>query len=429
MKPITNTRALAALSLVKVCQDGFAFDPLWVRTQYTHLESRDTAFITYLCFGVLRFYPRLKAWLQTLMRQPLKSKDADIQHLLMVGLFQLFYTDTPAFAAIHASVDAVKALNKPWAQGLVNGVLRQAQRSSDQLQAMNNIEQKTAHPEWFITMLKTAWPDEWEKIIAANLEHPPFTLRVNLNQISRENYSQLLGDAVFALCTFSPAGMILEEALPIDKLPGFQDGLVSIQDEAAQLAASLLNVKPGHSVLDACCAPGGKTAHLLETASELDLTALDIDEARLALVKETLSRLHLKANCLAADAASWTSTTPFDRILLDAPCSATGVIRRHPDIKLHRRPQDLQLLVQQQRLLLDNLWQLLKPGGILVYATCSILPMENVDQISHFLQTHPDAKEEPILQNFGVKQTYGRQILPGLHQMDGFYYARLCKQG
>lgn len=422
-----NTRAHAASILLTVYHEGHAFDPQIVRNRHATLSERDQSFIIHLCFGVLRFYPRLEAWLAQLMKQPLKPKDLDIKLLLMIGLYQLFYTDTPQFAAIHSTVDALKILHKSWAKSLVNGVLRQALRSQDTLLALENTVAKTALPQWLATLFEQAWPEHFEEIIDANLQHPPFTLRINLQTTTRNDYRQTIPKMRVENTHFSPAGIILEHPMNVNALPGFDKGYISVQDEAAQLAAYLLDLKPNLRVLDACSAPGGKCAHILETESQCHVIALDNDEERLKRVRDTLNRLALSATCIAADAKTWSSAELFDRILLDVPCSATGIIRRHPDIKFHRQPEDIPLLVQQQRLLLDNMWQLLKPGGILVYATCSILPQENVEQIAHFLHTHPDAREEPILENWGIKQTYGRQILPGSHQMDGFYYARLCK--
>ncbi len=423
---------MACKVLEKVICEVKPFHPQLVTSCFPNIDSRDASYVSHLCFGVLRFYPRLLLWLKPLMRQPLKPNDKDIELLIILGLYQLFYTDTPAYAAMHATVEATKQLKKKWAQPLVNGVLRQAQRLGEKLKN-NTLVGRTAHPEWLAKALQKAWPNDWENIIEANLQHPPFVLRVNLSKISRENYLELLGEKGIqaSIVEHCDAGLLLNEGISVDLLPGFATGLVSVQDGAAQLAAKLLDLKSGQRVLDACAAPGGKSAHILETMPTLKcLVALEKDETRYKRLLGSLARSGLSARTHCADAttpSTWWDGERFDRILLDAPCSATGIIRRHPDIKLHRQPQDILLLVQQQKELLEKLWPLLKPDGILLYATCSVLPQENVERIAHFLQTHPDAKELPIKDGWGIEQRFGQQILPNQH-MDGFYYARLHKQ-
>lgn len=429
-----NSRAMACKMLLKVVHEGKSFHPQLIVAAYPQLDERDCAFISHLCFGVLRFYNRLQGSLNGLLRRPLKPKDKDLTLLMMVGLYQLFYTDIPPFAIVHATVEASGQLSKPWARGLINGVLRQALRNGNEIKMTDPLTMRTSHPQWLVKALQQAWPQDWEHILEANLQHPPFVLRVNLSKISRENYLQsLLENEIEATpLAFCPAGILVLRGCAVESLPHFSDGFVSVQDGAAQLAGPLLNTEPSQHVLDACAAPGGKTTHLLEIEKSLNLLALDKDPQRLLRVNEALQRLNLCAKTLCADAAapqSWWKHQTFDRILLDAPCSATGVIRRHPDIKLHRQLTDITLLAQQQKNLLDKLWPLLKPNGILLYATCSILPQENVDQIAQFLQTHSDAQELPIMENWGRAQKYGRQVLPGQHDMDGFYYARLYKIG
>ena len=429
----TNTRALACKILLKVVKEGKSFHPQFITTIYPKLDPRDAAFVAHLCFGVLRYYLRLQGWLHTLMRQPLKPKDQDLTLLLMIGLYQIHYTDIPPYASIHATVEACRQLSKNWALKLVNGVLREAQRQGKEIHPHHNQEIRTAHPAWLVQTLQQAWPTDWETIIEANQQHPPFALRVNLNKISRNDYLQKLEDNQIAAnsMAFCEAGIIIDNQTALEALPGFNEGFVSVQDGAAQLAATLLEVEAGHHILDACAAPGGKTAHLLELHPQISVVAIEKDSERFARLNNTLKRLECAANTLCADATApeaWWDGQLFDRILLDAPCSATGIIRRHPDIKLHRQPEDILLLAKQQTLLLEKLWPLLKPGGILIYATCSILPHENVDRIEHFLQTHPDAQEYPLQGTWGAAQKYGQQILPGQHTMDGFYYARLCKK-
>ncbi len=427
-----NTRAIACKILEKVIKEGKSFHPQLIASSFKHLSTQDLGFVSHLCFGTLRYYPRLEEWLKTLLRHPLKEQDTDVKILLALGLYQLFYSDTPPYAAMNETVEAAFQINKKWAKALINGVLRQAQRSKDKLHDINHICNKTATPEWLVKRLQKAWGAQHEAICEAQLAHPPFSLRINHSKTTRENYIKLLSDKelVASVIEYCPQGFILETPCAVDELPQFQEGVVSVQDGAAQLAAHLLDVKQKQRILDACAAPGGKTAHLLEIEPTLQVTALDKDESRCALLQATLKRTGcpVKVQCTdAADTNAWWDGELFDRILLDAPCSATGIIRRHPDIKLHRRHSDLPLLVRQQKTLLDKLWLLLKPNGILLYATCSVLPEENVEVIEQFLQTHPDAKELPIMEDWGITQKVGRQILPGQHQMDGFYYARLTK--
>jgi 16S rRNA (cytosine967-C5)-methyltransferase len=327
------------------------------------------------------------------------------------------------------TVNAVNALERPWAKGLVNAVLRRAQRERDQSAAVLSEAAQWSHPGWLLQRLQSAWPEEWQAICAANNQAAPMTLRINRRRAARDAYQEMLAarDSVAEFTAYSPDGLRLERPLPVTALPGFSDGWVSVQDEAAQLAALLLAPQPGERVLDACAAPGGKTAHLLEVQPELDgLLALDQSAERLVRCSDTLRRLGLRADCQVGDAAQpehWWDGRPFDRILIDAPCSATGVIRRHPDIKLLRRPDDIDRLRAQQQDILEALWPLLRPGGRLLYATCSVLPEENTQQVRDFLQRHPDARERAIAAPWGRPQQAGRQILPGEAGMDGFYFA------
>lgn len=428
MKKITNSRALACQVLLKVTQ-GKPLQSSWVTQMTTHLNEREQAFILHLCFGVLRYYYRLQEQLQKNLHRPLKAKDSDLKLLMLIGLYQLLYSDTPAYAAINETVKATNELNKSWARALVNRILRQV---SGQTFVTDSLTAQWNHPQWFIDFIKEAWPQHWQMILQANLEHPPFMLRVNLSKISRADYLLKLQQANITSTplAFSPAGLQIHGAVKVEQLPGFTQGFISVQDEAAQLACSLLALEPHLRILDACAAPGGKTSHLLEAQPHLHIDALEKAPSRLVLLKQTLSRLGFKANLIEADATqpdTWWDQQPFDRILLDAPCSASGVIRRHPDIKLHRQEGELKQLAEYQHLLLKQLWPLLKPNGLLLYATCSIFPQENVQLIQEFIANQVDAKEEPIYSEWGIAQKYGRQILPGQHQMDGFYYARLRK--
>jgi len=424
---MTNTRAIACQLLLKVIQEGKSFDPDWIHA-FPSLSSRDQSFVIHLCFGVLRHYFSLQAALSTYLPRPLKPKEGDLQLLALIGLYQLWCSDTSPHAALHETVAAVPP-RKRWAKGLLNAVLRKAQTQKGH-PLLEDL--KKGHPLWLVEAFQKAWPEDWEAILKANQRHAPLTLRVNLTKTSREDYLKFLKAPAIPL-SFSPAGIQLIDPVPIQQLPYFEKGWVSVQDEAAQLAASLIRLEPGLRILDACAAPGGKAAHLLETEKTITLWALEKDPHRKALLENTFDRIGLTPAVLlcadATDPAAWWDNNVFDRILLDVPCSATGIIRRHPDIKIHRQPEDIIKLTQQQACLLESLWPLLKPGGILLYATCSILPAENGDQIAHFLSTHSDAEEDKSEATWGVAQQHGRQILPGQHDMDGFYYARLHKMG
>lgn len=399
------------------------------------LTPEERSLASALCYGTLRFYPRLQRLLREALHQPLRDKDADVHALLLLGLYQLMFMSTPAHAAVHETVDAARALGKPWAAGLVNAVLRSYQREAETWSARIAADEEaaTAHPAWLLAEIKQAWPQQWPSIIAADNEHPPMTLRVNARRTDRASYlSEIARQGIRAReAPYTQDGIILEVPVDVDRLPGFRAGLVSVQDGAAQLAAPLLAAAPGERLLDACTAPGGKTCHILETAPEgCRLWALDQSQERMGQVTDNLQRLGLSAKLRVGDAArprEWWDGEPFDRILLDAPCSATGVIRRHPDIKVLRRPEDIPALAELQGRLLNALWPLLRPGGILLYCTCSVLPQENEDNVQRFLASHPDASASSIEADWGMERGAGRQVLPGEQGMDGFYYARLFK--
>ena len=399
------------------------------------LSQEDSALVQALAFGVCRFYPRLEFWAQLLLERPFKTKDLDVQLLLLIGLYQLQEERVADYAAIDCCVEASKTLNKPWASGLLNACLRRFQR--EQAQWMQRAEHKevaaSAHPAWLLKRFKKAWPKLWPALCEANNQQPPMTLRINARQTTREAYLALLHQAGFDAdpTPFSPWGIRLHQPVHPHALPHFAEGWCSVQDEAAQLAPLLLEPQQGERLLDACCAPGGKTAHLAELVDG-PLLALDIDAHRLQRVEENFARLQLSAQIQAADAAqpaTWWDGQLFDRILLDAPCSATGVIRRHPDIKLLRRETDLKALAQTQLALLKALWPCLKPGGRLVYATCSVLPEENTHPLSEFTYQHPDAEAVDLSHlTWGEPTRWGRQLLPQAEGTDGFFYACLIKK-
>jgi 16S rRNA (cytosine967-C5)-methyltransferase len=389
------------------------------------LADRDRAQVQALAFGALRSHQRHQALLKTLLTRPLKGTDRTLEALLSVGLFQLADPEQPDHAAVSATVDACRLLGQHPAAGLVNATLRRYQREAAALLEGLRAEPAAwySHPGWLLNQLRGDWPDDWEAIAAANQRHPPLWLRVNRRRSSPADYAARLTAELDLRATpldGVPDALRLEAAVPVQRLPGFAAGDVSVQDAASQLAAPLLAPEPGMRVLDACAAPGGKTGHLLEAAGgDLDLTAIDLAPARLALVESNLRRLGLRAHLACGDAtepAAWWDGRPFDRILLDAPCSATGVIRRHPDIKLLRKAGDLPGLMARQRLLLERLWPLLAPGGRLLYSTCSLLRAENQVLVAAFL-AEGGARLLPATPDPGL------QLLPGARDTDGFYYA------
>ena len=429
-----NPRLAAARALAAVLSGKASLNSS-LPAQLDKVEARDRGLTQDLAFGTARWQPRLSALAEQLLQKPFKSADADVQALLLVGLYQLLYTRTPAHAAIGETVGCADKLKKPWAKALLNAVLRRAQREGNEL--LSALERdpvvRTAHPRWLQKSLKAFWPEQWEAICAANNAHPPMILRVNRRHHSRDAYLQLLAEASIqaAPCQYSRDGIVLAEASDVRNLPGFDQGWISVQDEAAQLAADLMDLAPGQRVLDACCAPGGKTCHLLEAEAGLQqVVAIDLEAKRLTRVRENLDRLGLDAQLIACDArdtASWWDGKGFQRILLDAPCSATGVIRRHPDIKLTRQAEDIPALASLQGELLDALWPTLEVGGILLYATCSSLPTENTEVIDAFLARTPGARELDLATAAGLRQPHGRQLLAQEGGHDGFYYAKLIK--
>ena len=399
------------------------------------VAERDANLLQELCYGTLRHYQALEIIADTLLTKPLKKKDSDVLALILTGLYQLREMRTPAHAAVNESVAACGALRKSWARGLVNSVLRRYQRERETIDraCQENPVYLSLHPRWLQEKLEAAWGDDAAAAMAANNARPPMVLRVNARHITRADYLQTLTDAGIdaAPAPFADTGIYLQTPANVAELPGFAEGLVSVQDEAAQLSAGLLDLVPGQRVLDCCAAPGGKTCHILEHEPGLSqLVALDSDDQRLIRVAENLQRLQLEAILKVADAGQteqWWDGEGFDRILLDAPCSATGVIRRHPDIKLLRRPGDIGNLNTTQLKILTAVWQTLKPGGRLLYATCSILPEENDNLVQTFCSQQPDCRSLAIDAEWGRATAHGRQLLPTRNGHDGFFYARLEK--
>jgi 16S rRNA (cytosine967-C5)-methyltransferase len=428
-----NTRLIAARTLSRVLQDGQSLTTALEAALQTVESGKDRAFIQALCYGVCRTYHRLDFILSELLDKPLR--DLDVKALVLVGLYQLKYLRVKPHAAVSETVLAAR--KKPWAKALINALLRGYLREQDGLEQKADKVQYAAvsHPDWLIKQIEQDWPQQAQHILLENNQPPPMALRVNLARISRDQYLQQLSEQGIEAVTvgFCPSAIMLEKPVTVDLLPGFAEGLVSVQDTAAQLAAGLLDVLAGSRVLDVCAAPGGKAAHILEYQPQLkELVAVDVDASRMQRVSDTLQRLKLPATLVVGDAANpqdWWDGQLFDRVLLDAPCSALGVIRRHPDIKLLRRAEDIKPLQALQLSILHAVWPLLAPGGIMLYATCSILKQENEQHIEVFLAAHPDAVELPIDAAWGFAGSHGRQIMTGESAMDGFYYARLGKSG
>lgn len=386
-----------------------------------------------IVLGVTRWYWRLQAELNALLKKPLRRKDRDLEVLLLIGLYQLRTLSIPAHAAINETVNASALLGKEWARGLVNGVLRSYVRRGPIPEARLSDVERYSHPQWLVRHIRKTWPEYWPSILEGNNERAPMVLRVNRLRTNRETYLETLQRHHIGARSdrLSEDGVILDRPVSIQELPGFHAGLVSVQDSAAQWAAPALPVLPGDRILDACSAPGGKLTHLLERYPGIRrVVAIEVSSERAAMVRANLRRLDLSAEFHvgdAADPAAWWDGTPFDGVLLDAPCSGSGVIRRHPDIKHLRRPEDLEDLASRQRLLLDRLWRTVAPGGHLLYVTCSILLEENDGQIGLFLSDHRDAHVLRIQACGGQYVRYGLQTLPGVHNVDGFYYALLKK--
>lgn len=427
---MSSVRAYAAETLHLVVDKGHSLSQVLPRYS-DKLPEKERPLLQQLCYGVLRYLPSLEHYCSQLLDKPLKGKQRPFQFLLYVGIYQLQHMRIPPHAALGETVNAVKTMRAPGLKALVNAVLRNFQRRQFELEeAADKIDAcKYNHPGWFLNKLKAAYPDDWQDIVDANQTKAPMWLRVNAQHHTPEQYQRLLDELhmdSYIVEGFEDA-LLLEKACDVFKLPEFAQGHSSVQDGAAQLAARLLAPEDGEHILDACAAPGGKTCHILELAN-CEVTALDQDQTRLERVTENLERNNLNAKLICADASdteSWWDGQQFDRILLDVPCSATGVIRRHPDIKWLRRPSDIDQLVELQKQILEKVWPLLKPGGTLVYATCSVLPDENTHQVKQFLTTHSDAIHIP-LNELDTLQQPGWQLLPDEH--DGFFYAKLEKQ-
>ncbi len=432
-------RATAAEVVDAVVTSGKSLDAA-LAAHEPRVAKEDRALLRLLCYGTLRRHWSLQSWIAQLLNRPLKRKDSVINALLAIGLYQLTDTRIPDHAVVSQTVEASRLLRRPKLAGLLNAVMRRFLREDVASSEPEGAEAAHDHPQWLIDAIESDWPGHSEAIFAANNARAPMWLRVDASRVTAAEYVQRLHDAGIAAEAFEAidGAVKLVEPVSVDELPGFANGLVSVQDGAAQLAGPWLLEKGDRRVLDACAAPGGKSGHLLEIGgAEIDLTCLDSDAKRLQAVEENLQRLGRRATLVCADASTpqaWWDGEDFDAILLDAPCSASGVIRRHPDIKLLRRASDIASLSGLQRSLLDSLWSLLAPGGRLLYVTCSVLGAENDEVVGSFLEATADAREDTALQNNNIRdlmqrKAYGFQVLPGTADMDGFFYACLEKAG
>jgi len=428
-----DTRALAARSLAEVALRGASLREVMERNAPKLRDPRDRALLMALLSEGARWWLRFDAAVDHLLEKSLRHKDPAIHALLVLGLVQLEILQLQDYAAVAATVEATRALKRPQLAGLVNAVLRRWQRERESLIAQLDAKPQTrhAHPEWLAKALARDWPEHSEAVMAADNVEPPLMLRVNRQRIERDALLAQFETAGYAASVhpWLADALVLPHSADVTRMPGFEDGLFAVQDGSAQVAADLAGLNDGMRVLDACAAPGGKACHLLERA-HIDLTALEVDAKRGERIRQNLMRLRLDAKIVIGDAgapAGWWKQQPFDRILIDAPCSATGVLRRRPDVRLHRRESDVVAMHEQQRRILSALWPLLAPGGRLVYITCSVLRAENEAIVGELLARQSDARAVQFTLPAGQAAKIGWQILPGDGDLDGMYYAVLEK--
>lgn len=394
------------------------------------VQDSDRAFLKELVYGSLRLWPFYKGIVRQLLDQPLKSKDSALEATLIMAMYELDECHTPDYASVSAAVDICNAIDKPWASRLINGCLRRYQRDRSTLHEALGDTERAALPGWLYKSLIRSLPHAMSSIADVSKKKPPLTLRVNVQKGSRDDYKEQLQLAGIPTRALGSSGLTLLEPLPVAQIPQFEAGFVSVQDHSAQLAAELITFAPGARILDACAAPGGKACHLAELGAQV--TAMDISEARLKKVSDNAARLRLSiatVACNAADIPHGLIEEAFDGILLDAPCSATGVMRRNPDVKVIRTKADIAQFAALQLNLITSVWPHLKTGGQLLYATCSLLPDENEDVVGTFLSTTSDAQSAPLPKDIGVQMTYGQQVIPSADNGDGLYYCLLKKVG
>ena len=429
---LSSPRWLALKTLLMVLREGKSLDAASeiIISEFAECDARDLPFYQELIRGTCRWFLALRLIITPYLRKPFKVKDLDLEIILIMGLYQILFMRVDDHAAVNESVKLVHRLKKDWARGLVNAVLRQLIRDGIDIQPGQHL---ASYPEWMQEKFSLDWPQHCRDIAQAGNDRAPLTLRVDLRRYTPQAIIEILLEQRINATPHRivNSAITLEKPCDVTKLEVFNKGLVSVQDAAAQLAAGILDCRSGMRVLDACAAPGGKTAHLLQYSDDLDLVALDIDAIRLTRIEQNLARIGRRARLLCGDAGNpttWHDGKRFDRILADVPCSGSGVIRRHPDIKLLRRASDIAQLVNQQKKILSALWPLLKPGGLLLYSTCSIFKDENERQMEWFVENHDKCAERSLKSvQWGEECSFGRQILPGEHNMDGFFYACMQK--
>ncbi|MGI9299089.1 MAG: 16S rRNA (cytosine(967)-C(5))-methyltransferase RsmB [Luminiphilus sp.] len=394
------------------------------------VQDSDRAFLKELVYGSLRLWPLYKGIVRQLLDRPLKAKDSALEALLIMAMYELDECHTPDYASVSAAVDVCNAIDKPWASRLINGCLRRYQRDRWALHDALGDTERAALPGWLYKSLIRSLPDAVSAIADVSKKKPPLTLRVNVQKTSRDDYKAKLQLAGIPTQALGASALTLLEPLPVAQIPAFEAGFASVQDHSSQLAAELITFAPGARILDACAAPGGKACHLAELGAQV--TAMDISEARLEKVSENAARLELTIATVACDITEIPHgliDEAFDSILLDAPCSATGVMRRNPDVKVIRTKADVAQFATLQLSLLNSVWPYLKTGGQLLYATCSLLPDENEDIVSAFLSSTPDAQPAPLPRDVGVQMTFGQQVIPSADYGDGLYYCLIEKVG
>ena len=422
-----NARGYAAELLHRVAFEGHSLDR--ILSEASPLE-RDRALVHELTIGSVRHFYSLSHEINSRLLTPLKPRDSIVFCLLLIGAYQLRHMRIPTYASVNETVNATRQIGRPWSRGLVNQVLRRV--ASEEVIQTRSEEAALDHPDWLIERVRESYPGIWREILAVCLTRAPMSLRVNATKADASTYlKSLLASGVSAHSGQPDGCLVLDSPTPTSSLPGFDQGLVSVQDSGAMWAAHLLSPMKGERVLDACAAPGGKAMHMLERAPGLDLIALDVDPDRCDQIRSECRRLGFDpALVIQGDATNlhWWDREQFDAVLIDAPCSGTGTLRRHPDIKLLKRESDLAQYQNLQVQLLENLWHVLKPGGRLLYCTCSILSAENDDAIERLTSVRDDAEIEPISQDWGLAMKFGRQLLPELNGADGFYYSMVKKR-
>ncbi len=427
-----NLRSYCTVILTRIIYGELSITQATKQLKSKQFSQQEQSKILFLIYGVIRRYYSLSFTINLYLTKKIRAKDKDIECLLLLMTFQLLHTNTPSYAAISENVQVARILKKPWATGMINAIGRSIIRQEHTIPDKFPEEAIYEHPTWMIEMIRKDWPDFWEKILTENNAHAPFTIRTITKNIKHENYKIALetADIDYEQCKTSPLGLIIKGKLRAEELPFYNDGGFIVQDEAAQLITELVSEVDKKRMLDVCAAPGGKTCALIDSfLTSPNLVALDIHKKRIDLLKKNLSRLNFSCSISQADATEngIFASESFDLILVDAPCSSSGVIRRHPDIKIKKSMSNLQSTIEIQAKILSNVWEYLVQGGELIYITCSVFKKENDQMILKFLKAHHDAELIIIREKWGVETKVGRQILPGMENSDGFFFSKLKK--